>query len=260
MSRRKLAVNPVILLRGLALIASLVAIGFLVRASGIDGFLNEAWIDRHIRGQGVAGELLFVAVGALATAVSFPRQIIAFLGGYAFGALEGTMLSVAATVGGCMASFAYARVLGRDLVARRYSKRIRAADAFFSENPLLMTILLRFLPVGNNLLTCLVAGVTSVRAVPFFVGSAIGYLPQSAAFALAGSGVHLDPIARTGLAVALFVGSSLLGVYLYRRYRHGRMFDAAVEEAVDDETEHTERPAPGQAPHGPRRLEETAQP
>lgn len=232
--RRLRAMNPNVVVRGVLLIVSLVAIGAAVRASGLGSALDEGWIDSQIRGQGVSGELLFVAVGVLATAVGFPRQVISFLGGYAFGAAEGTLLAVAATLGGCIATFAYARLLGRDLVVHRYPHRIRRADDFLRDNPLLMTLVVRSLPVGSNILTSLVAGVTSVPALPFFVGSAIGYIPQNAAFALAGSGVHLDPAVRVGLAIALLVASSVLGVYLYRRYRHGRSFDEAIERAVDD--------------------------
>ncbi len=227
-------VNPRVILRGIILIASLVIIGLFVRASGIESMLNESWIDDQVRGRGVDGELLFVAVGALVTAVGFPRQVVAFLGGYAFGATWGTALAVAATVGGCMAAFAYARLLGRDLVVNRYPERIQRVDLFLSDSPLLMALVVRAMPVGNNLLTTLIAGVTSVRALPFFVGSAIGYIPQNAAFALAGSGVHLDPVVRLTLAVVLLVASSALGIYLYRRYRRGRVLDDAMDEDGDE--------------------------
>lgn len=224
------AVNPRVVLRGIVLIASLVIIGLFVRASGIESLLDESWIDNQVRGRGIYGELLFVAVGAVATAVGFPRQVVSFLGGYAFGAAWGTALAVAATVGGCVAAFTYARLLGRNLVAHRYPQRIQRVDLFLRDNPLLMALVVRAMPVGNNLLTTLIAGVTSVRALPFFVGSAIGYIPQNAAFALAGSGVHLDPVVRITMAVVLLVASSALGIYLYRRYRRGRVLDDAMEE------------------------------
>jgi uncharacterized membrane protein YdjX (TVP38/TMEM64 family) len=232
--------NVRILSRGLILIASLVTIGLLVRASGMETLLDESWIDDQVRDRGVVGELLFVGVGALFTAVGFPRQVVAFLGGYAFGAIWGTALAVVATVGGCIATFAYSRVLGRDLVAHRYPRRIQRAERFLCRHPLLMALVIRAMPVGSNILTTLIAGVTNVRAFPFFVGSALGYIPQNAAFALAGSGVHLDPGVRITMAVVLLIASSLLGIYLYRRYR---LADNGMEENGDDETPAT-LPAP----------------
>lgn len=243
-ARSDRAISPRILLRGIILIASLATIGLLVRASGLDSLLNESWIDSQVRGRGLAGELLFVGVGALVTAVGFPRLVVAFLGGYAFGAMLGTTLAVAATVGGCVATFAYARLLGRELVAHRYPQRIQRADLFLRDNPLLMAVVVRSMPVGNNLLTTLIAGVTSVRPLPFFVGSAIGYIPQNAAFALAGSGVHLDPVVRITMAVVLLVASSALGIYLYRRYRRDRVFDNAMEEGEEGDVGAALSPAP----------------
>jgi uncharacterized membrane protein YdjX (TVP38/TMEM64 family) len=82
-----------------------------------------------------------------------------------------------------------------------------------------MTLVVRLLPVGSNALTNLLAGVSSVRALPFFAGSTLGFLPQNLVFALAGSGVNLDPAVRLSVAAILFVISSLLGIWLYRRHR-----------------------------------------
>ena len=66
------------------------------------GLLTEAWIDREVRGKGMPGELLFVAVGGLVTAVAVPRHVVSFLGGYAFGFGLGSALALAATEIGCV--------------------------------------------------------------------------------------------------------------------------------------------------------------
>ena len=221
--------NLRLILRGLAVLASLVAIGFLVRLSGLGDILDERWIDREVRGQGVAGELLFLGVGGLATAVGFPRQVIAFMGGYAFGFLYGTTLGLLAAVLGCLFAFFYARLLGRSLLANRLSGRIKQVDDFVRGHPFSMTLLIRLLPVGSNAATNLAAGLSSVAALPFVLGSALGYIPQTAVFALVGSGINVDPGWRIGIGVVLFVVSGVLGVYLYRRLRHGRVYDAELE-------------------------------
>jgi uncharacterized membrane protein YdjX (TVP38/TMEM64 family) len=82
-----------------------------------------------------------------------------------------------------------------------------------------MATLIRLLPVGSNVLTNLVAGVSSVPLLPFLAGSLVGYLPQTVIFVLLGSGIHVQPVWRTVVSVALFVVSGLLGVVLYRRVR-----------------------------------------
>ena len=120
----------------------------------------------RVRLRGLAGYAIFLGVGALATALGFPRQVVAFLGGYAFGTLAGTELALAATVLGCLGSFLYARGFARSLLARRLAGRVRQFDEFVGQHPFQMTMIVRLLPVGSNVLTNLVAGVSRVTGWP----------------------------------------------------------------------------------------------
>ena len=206
-------------LKGLILIVSLAAIGFGLKSMGLSGLLNPGWVDTEVRGKGLIGMALFVGVGTLFTAAGFPRQVVAFLGGYAFDLLPGTLLALLASTLGCALAFFYARLLGRSLVRRHFGARIRKLDDILSARPFLSALVIRFLPVGSNIATNLIAGVSRVGAVAFIAGSALGYAPQTLVFVLIGSGVHIDPTLRIGLAVALFVASAAIGVSLYRRLR-----------------------------------------
>ncbi len=226
--------NPKIILRGLLVLLSMAALGFLVNRLHLGDLLNQGWIDREVRGKGISGEILFLAIGTVFTAVGLPRQVIAFMGGYAFGFLYGTWLGLLATELGCAASFFYARLLGRPFVVKRLSGKIAHVDNFVRDYPFTMTLLIRLLPVGSNVATNLAGGVSSVPAVPFLLGSALGFLPQTAIFALVGSGVNVDPVWRIGLGVVLFVGSGVLGVYLFRRLRHGRHYDEDLERELGE--------------------------
>jgi len=208
-----------ILAKGFAMIMTLVLLGFIASHFQLDEMFSQHWIDAEVRGKGVAGQILFVGMAALATALSFPRQVVAFLAGYAFGFALGTALATLAGLLGCMLGFYYARWLGRGFVQKRFPGRIRKLDAFLHQHPFSMTLVIRLLPVGHNASTNLLAGVSSVRAMPFFAGSGLGYLPQNLVFALAGSGVNLAPELRLSLATLLFILSALLGVWLYRRHR-----------------------------------------
>jgi uncharacterized membrane protein YdjX (TVP38/TMEM64 family) len=211
--------NARVILKGLALIFSLALLGYLFKSSDLGSSINEAWIDARVRGHGVNGALLFLLMGAVFTAIGLPRQIIAFLGGYAFNLWLGTLLGALAALLGCMLGFAYARFFGKGLLRARLGERAGRFDRFIHDHPFSMTVLIRLLPVGSNLLTNLVAGITSIRSLDFFAGSLIGYLPQTLVFALVGSGVHIAPMLKLTLAVALFLVSMALGMYLYRRTR-----------------------------------------
>lgn len=226
MSRASLRQGPAFtsraMVRGLVLIAGLVAFGLLLQATRFGTAFDQAWVDSTIRNHGVSGELLFVAVAVLLTALGLPRQLVAFLGGYAFGLIEGTLLALLGSVLSCIGAFYWARLLARGFVARRLGKRVGRLDAFLRTHPLSTTMAIRLLPVGHNLATNLIAGVSSMAPLPFLLGSAIGYLPQTLVFALIGSGVETDPVLRTAAGVVLFLASGALGAWLYRRHRRVR--------------------------------------
>ena len=223
-----------VILKGLALMLSLALLGYLFESSDLGNSVNEAWIDARVRGQGVNGALMFLLMGGLFTAVGLPRQIIAFLGGYAFSMGLGTLLGALAAVLGCMLSFSYARLFGQGFLRARLGVRAGRFDRFIHDHPFAMTVLVRLLPVGNNLLTNLAAGISSIRPSHFFLGSFLGYLPQTLVFALVGSGVHIAPTLKIALAIGLFLISGLMGAYLYRHFRHGLSLDDQVDAALDE--------------------------
>ena len=228
----RMNIKPI--LRGLPILLSLAALGFVVHWSGLGEMLDQGWIDREVRGKGFAGELLFVGIGALAIGVGFPRQLVSFMSGYAFGFLYGTWLALVATLLGCAGGFFYARLFARSLVAHHLGGRIARVDGFVRDNPFTMTLLIRLLPVGSNLATNLAGGVSSVPALPFLLGSGLGFVPQTAVFALVGSGVSVDPLWRIGLGTVLFVVSGVLGIYLYQSLRRNKVYDEGLEREIED--------------------------
>ena len=223
-----------VILKGLALMLSLALLGYLFKSSDLGNSVNEAWIDARVRGHGVNGALLFLLMGGVFTAIGLPRQIIAFLGGYAFSIELGTLLGALAALVGCMLSFGYARLFGKGLLRARLGERAGRFDHFIHEHPFSMTVLVRLLPVGSNLLTNLAAGISSIRPAAFFSGTLLGYLPQTLVFALVGSGVHIAPTLKLALAIGLFIISGVLGAWLYRRFRHGQSLDEKIDAELNE--------------------------
>lgn len=206
-------------IKALAMVAILAGATLVVRMTSLDEILSPEWIDAEVRGHGFTGILIYMGVSILFTALGLPRQAVSFFGGYAYGFLAGTGLAVLATTLGCASTFFYSRFFGRGFVARRYGRKIAGVDRFLGAHPFSMTLTIRFMPIGSNVLTNLLAGVSSVRAAPFLAGSLVGFLPQNAIFALLGSGFKVDPGWRITLAVILLLISTALGVYLYKRNR-----------------------------------------
>ncbi len=217
-----------VFLKGFILIASLIAAGALLNMSGLAEHIQDTvWIDTWVRGQGIVGEAMFVGVMAVALAIGVPRQVVCFLGGYAVGFWEGLVLCLLASALGCAINFYYARFLGRSMIQARLADRLRRLDGFWQENPFSLTLMIRLLPVGNNLITNLLAGVSSIAALPFFAGSILGYLPQTIAFVLVGTGVGLDGVMQIILGVALFAVSAIIGLILFQRFRAARHLASA---------------------------------
>ncbi len=203
------------LARAALLLALLLTAGFAARAFG-PGLLGHA--DHSLRG--VAS---FVVAGALLSAAGVPRQAVAFAAGYAFGLWPGTALALLAQMAGCAADFGYARITASGWAARR----VRAAgggwlarvDRLLADRPFATTLTLRLLPVGNNLVLNLLAGLSRVSVLPFLAATLLGYLPHTLVFTLAGSGTVVGRGTQIGLGVALFAVSSALGLLLARSMR-----------------------------------------
>lgn len=213
------------IVKGLITIAGLVAIALAIRYSPLSHMLETGWIDEHIRGQGLGGWLIYLGTASLFISIGFPRQIICFLGGYAFGFVNGTLTAQAVTFAGSCACFLLARSMRSFIVHDKFRGRVEKVDRFLRENTFTMTLIIRLSPVGNNLLTNILAGISSVSGVRFLAGSFLGYLPQTVIFALLGSGFQVDLVLRSAISVALFLVSTVLGVYLYRKVRRGQHDD-----------------------------------
>lgn len=221
--------NLSLIFRGLLVMLTLAAALYIWEAADLSQALSNDWVDAHIKGQGLTGEILFVALATLATGIGLPRQAVSSLAGYAFGLTLGTGLALLGTVIGCVCAFYYARLLAKAPLQKKFSGRVRRLDDFLHDHTFSMSLLIRMLPIGSNIATNLAAGVSSIRSIPFFTGSAIGYFPQTLIFALLGSGIAVDPAARISLSVLLFIGSGILGVYLYRHFRHGKSLDKKLD-------------------------------
>lgn len=221
-SKRHPLLDPQILLRGLVLIVTMVAIGWLMETIGLKAMLDSAWIDHEIKGQGLTGEMLLVGLGAVLVALGLPRQGVSFAAGYAFGFWMGMALALAATLLGSLVTFYYARFIGRDALSRRFPDRIDRINRFLAGNELTMALILRLSPISHNGVANVAAGVSGIRVLPFFAGSLLGYVPQTVIFVLVGAGFELNKTLSWTLSALLFILSTILGLWLWRRVQKSR--------------------------------------
>ena len=207
-----LARSGALLWKPALLLAGLLLAGLAVRTG---------WGREALETPADAGPAIFVLVAAAACAVGVPRQVVGYAAGLGFGTWPGCVLALTAEVAGCAATFLWARLVARDWASARIRGRLARLDGRLSQHPFSLTLTLRLLPVGSNILLTSLAGVSAVATGPFLLASAIGYLPQTIVFALLGGGVKVDATAQMLLAGGLFVLASALGLWLLRRMRAG---------------------------------------
>jgi uncharacterized membrane protein YdjX (TVP38/TMEM64 family) len=174
----------------------------------------------HALRPGWGGAALLVAAGGAMTAAGVPRQVLAFAGGYTFGAPAGALISLLGQMLGCgldyWAAHGLAAGLAQRVLARPTAQRMHR---LLAAHPFTATLTLRLLPVSSNVMLNLLAGATRLKAAAFFGATLLGYLPQTIVFALLGGGTQVGKGAQLAIGVALFVGATGLGVLLYRRTR-----------------------------------------
>jgi len=200
------------------LLAAMVVIGYLFyRHSALD-FINSSAIAEVIVSLGWLAIPAFITFGALFTSVGLPRQVLAFIGGYAFGITAGVAMGTLAAALGAILTFYAARCLARPFVLRKYPQLVIKIDHFIHDRLFLKIILIRFLPFGTNLATNLAAGAAATPVRPFALASLIGYVPQMTIFAMSGHGIRVESNTQLLASIGLFLISIVIGGYLYYHY------------------------------------------
>jgi uncharacterized membrane protein YdjX (TVP38/TMEM64 family) len=158
---------------------------------------------------------VFALGGILYTAVGGPRQVLAFSCGYLLGGFAGGVVSALLTGFGALLTIAVVRRMGMDWLRQRHGQKIEGLRRVLAEDTWLWICIIRLMPVGSNLLTNVAAALAGLSRRGVFLGSLLGYLPQSLLFSYAGRGVALQDSSKIWMSFALLVGSSVLAWYLY---------------------------------------------
>lgn len=185
----------------LAIIGAIVAL----RATGLTDHLSLETLARHrvALTTFVADNLLlaaaaYVAVYAGAVALSVPGAVILTLtGGFLFGAVLGTLLTVVGATFGATGVFLLAtRIFGADALDRLGPAAQKLAEGIRS-NAASYLLVLRLVPVFPFFLVNLVPAFVGVRLPVYVVTTFVGILPGTAVFTLAGAGLG-DVLAAGG--------------------------------------------------------------
>lgn len=153
----------------------------------INAFLNQ--FSGFIEGYGPAGYALFVAVYAGLEILAIPAIPLTMSAGLLFGSVIGTIIvSISGTVAASVA-FLIARYFARERILKLVegNKKFLAIDKAIGENGFRVVTLLRLSPLLPFSLGNYLYGLTSVKFVPYVLGSWLGMLPGTWAYVSAGA-------------------------------------------------------------------------
>ncbi|XP_031391830.1 uncharacterized protein LOC116203971 [Punica granatum] len=170
----------------IGVVGGLGAVGYIYKDQ-INAFLNQ--FSTVIEGYGPAGYALFVAVYAGLEVLAIPAIPLTMSAGLLFGSVIGTIIvSISGTVAASVA-FLIARYFARERILKLVegNKKFLAIDKAIGENGFGVVTLLRLSPLLPFSLGNYLYGLTSVKFVPYVLGSWLGMLPGTWAYVSAGA-------------------------------------------------------------------------
>jgi uncharacterized membrane protein YdjX (TVP38/TMEM64 family) len=158
---------------------------------------------------GMSALIVFAVAYGLCTAALVPRPLLNLASGTLFGAQAGLAGSVSGTVLGAGVAFGMGRLLGQDALRPLLRGRLlTAADRQLSRHSFRSMLVLRTFPgvpfAGVNY----AAAVSRMSWVPFLLATAVGCVPNTAAYVIAGSRAS-DPLSPVFLAAVGFIVASM---------------------------------------------------
>lgn len=178
--------------------------------------LFQAWVDRS----GIWGRLLFVGMVFLQVIVALiPGEPLELAAGYAFGMVEGTLLSMAGIVLGSAVIFLLVRRFGSKLVEVFFSEKDLKRLSFL-KNPKktkVLAFILMMIPGTPKDMLSYFAGLTPLTLKEWLVIVVIARIPSLVTSTISGgaAGEQNYILAAASLAVTLMLSG--IGVVYYRK-------------------------------------------
>lgn len=146
----------------------------------------SAWVIAHP----IGAPLLYVAIYAAAVALSLPGAVVLTIaGGFLFGTVTGTLVTVvAATLGATLVFLAARTAFGSVLRAKAGPFVVKLADGF-AKDAFNYLLSLRLIPLFPFWLVNLAPALLDVKVKTFVVATFLGIIPGTAAFTSIGAGL-----------------------------------------------------------------------
>lgn len=175
----------------------------------------QQWVDS----QGLLAPVLFMGMVILQVVVAvIPGEPLEIAAGYAFGALEGTVLCVLGTLIGGVLVFLLVRRFGAQAVEVFFDLEKFRSLRFFQDRRRLTfwVFLVFFLPGTPKDVLCYLVGLTDMRLRTWILVSAVARIPSIITSTVGGSALGMGEYAFAAIAFLAALAISGLGLLAYR--------------------------------------------
>ncbi|MFF0303271.1 TVP38/TMEM64 family protein [Streptomyces sp. NPDC004562] len=180
--------------------------------------LSDGW-PAHL--EGAAAVVLFAVAYGLVTVAFVPRPLLNLAAGALFGSQLGLGAAITGTVLGAGIAFGLGRLLGQDALRPLLRGRVlKAADGQFSRHGFRSMLAVRLFPGVPFWAANYAAAVSRMGYVPFLLATALGSIPNTAAYAVAGARAAAPTSPAFLIALACIAVPALAGVVVAWRKRH----------------------------------------
>ncbi|WP_418955837.1 TVP38/TMEM64 family protein [Streptomyces tritici] len=183
---------------------------------------------------GAGAVLLFGLAYGLLTAAFVPRPVLNLAAGALFGSQAGVVGALAGTVLGAGLAFTLGRLLGQDALRPLLRGRwLKAADGQLSRHGFRSTLAIRLFPGVPFAAANYCAAVSRMGYAPFLLGTALGSLPNTAAYVIVGSEATSPTSPAFLISTGFIVVTGAAGALVAWRKRH-RLRPADPDAATAD--------------------------
>ena len=195
---------------------------FVVKSSGFIVALDATGLQAYLQEYGSTAWLMSSFLMLLQSlAAPLPAVPITLANALIYGPWVGAAISFGSAQLAALICFWLGRGLGRPFVERLFSrKRVQQFDRFFARYGIFTILIARLIPVIGFDVVSYAAGLTKLRAWPFFIATGIGQLPATIVYSYAGAELANSPSRAAVIALWFIGGMVLLGGISWLRMRH----------------------------------------
>ncbi len=174
------------------------------------------WVEQH----GVLGRLVYMLIVFLQVVIALiPGEPVEIAGGYAFGAIEGTLLYLGAAVLGSLVVFLLVRRFGIRLLEIFFSKeKIESLKILKTNRKRAVLFFFIFMIPGTPKdLLCYYAGLTDMKLGTFLLINVIGRLPALISSTVGGDALGMQSYTVAIIVFAVTILVSVIGYIVYSK-------------------------------------------